>query len=227
MRIELHEVRRRFGAQRVLDGVDLVVPSGTRLALVGPNGSGKSTLLRVMMGLLRAEGIVLLDGRSPFRDRRELARDLVYVPQVAPRLGASVLDLVHAIALLRGMDEERVRSVARKLEVDLEAIASKAWSDLSGGTKQKMLVALAFASSSRLLILDEPTASLDARSREAFVEMLEGLGRETTVVFCSHRMEEIDPWVDRVVELSAGRVARDTIARTSSATDPGRDALHG
>jgi len=227
MNIELRDIRRRFGKQRVLDGIDLVVPSGSRLALVGPNGSGKSTLLRVVMGLLRAEGVVLLDGRSPYRHRKEIARHLAYVPQVAPRLGASVHDLVRAIALLRGIDEAHIALVSSRLDVDLEAIGAKAWTDLSGGTKQKMLLALAFASSARLIILDEPTASLDASSRIAFLEMLEELGREPTVILCSHRTEEVDPWVDRVIELAEGRIARDVTARASGAPDPGRDVVHG
>lgn len=84
MNIVLENVSKRFADQEALRGIDLAVETGTRLALVGPNGSGKSTLLRILMGLLSAEGKVLLDDRDPFRNRQAIAHRLAYVPQTAP-----------------------------------------------------------------------------------------------------------------------------------------------
>ncbi|MFI5309507.1 MAG: ATP-binding cassette domain-containing protein, partial [Polyangiales bacterium] len=159
MRVELRNVWKRFGAQVVLRDVNLELAHGERVALVGPNGSGKSTLLRALMGLLRCEGEVLLDGRSPYAHRRDTAQHLAYVPQAAPQLAAVVHDVVGAICDLRGMQEDRVIALARELGLDAQSVKEKPFRALSGGMKHKLLIALAFASKASLYILDEPTAS--------------------------------------------------------------------
>ncbi|MCA9531826.1 MAG: ATP-binding cassette domain-containing protein [Myxococcales bacterium] len=209
MRIELRDVRKRFGRQEVLKGIDLEIPHGARVALVGPNGSGKSTLLRILMGMLRAEGTALVDGRSPFEHRDALASRLGYVPQVAPQLGARVREIIRAVSTLRSIDVERVGSGLERLELDLDAIQSKPFHTLSGGMKQKLLIALAFASDASLFILDEPTASLDAQTRERFIEMLDEAAAGATVLLCSHRVDEIRRLVGRQIQLGEGRVVRD------------------
>src|SRR5688500_17577771 len=112
MRIELRQVKKRFGSTQVLRGIDLVVPAGRRLALIGPNGSGKSTLIRSLLGLVACEGQVLLDGSSPFSDRVSVARRLAYVPQVAPQLAASVEEVISLVALTRELPPEEVAHVA-------------------------------------------------------------------------------------------------------------------
>jgi ABC-type multidrug transport system ATPase subunit len=172
MNIELTNVKKSFGAQQVLCGVDLSVPHGTRLALVGPNGSGKSTLLRAIMGMLRVEGAVRLDGLCPFAERRSIAQKLAYVPQVAPQLGATVHEVVRTVSELRSLSAERIGLMAERVELSIQPLARKSFRSLSGGMKQKLLVALAFASDASLYILDEPTASLDTAARARFEVLL-------------------------------------------------------
>ncbi len=210
MKIELLHVRKRFGTHTVLQDVDLFVPCRSRVALVGPNGSGKSTLLRVLMGLLSYEGEVRLDDLSPFSDRRRVAQRLAYVPQVAPQLGATVREVVRAVSSLRNLRAERISEVAERLELPLAPISAKPFRSLSGGMKQKLLVALAFASEASLYILDEPTASLDAASRGRFEALLDGVASEATIVLCSHRLEEVARLSKRVVQLHDGRVVQDS-----------------
>lgn len=217
MKIELNRVGKSYGRQRVLDGVSFVIEPGSRVALVGPNGSGKSTLLRIVMGLLRCDGQVRLDGVSPFESRHEIARRLAYVPQIAPQLGATVHEVVRAVATLRDIDVGRVRTVAERLGISTDDAAKKPFRALSGGMKQKVLLALAFSTSASLLILDEPTASLDEATRGRFVELLSESGNQTTVLLCSHRVEEVQRLAGRVIELAEGRVLRDFTAITSPA----------
>jgi ABC-2 type transport system ATP-binding protein len=209
MRIEIKGARKSFGRVEALRGVDLVVPEGRRLALVGPNGSGKSTLVRALLGLIDCEGSVLLGGRSPYDDRVALARQLAYVPQAAPALGATVREVVEMVALTRGLEAGAVAQVARTLDLELEAIARQPLRNLSGGMKQKLLLALAFAARPRLLVMDEPTASLDARTRERFFELCEGLAPEVTLLLCSHRVEELQRLARHVAALEDGRVVFD------------------
>ena len=206
MRIELRGAGKRFGAVVALHPIDLVIPAGGRVALIGPNGSGKSTLTRLLMGLVRGDGEVLLDGRSPFRNRSEVAADLGYVPQIAPRLGATVAQVVEAVATLRDLDPSAVAALAARLDLDLAPVAGRPFRDLSGGMKQKLLLALALAPRPRLLILDEPTASLDAPARRRFLRLFAELVGTATVILCSHRIEEVERLADTVLALEQGRL---------------------
>jgi ABC-2 type transport system ATP-binding protein len=207
MRVELRSVAKSFGRVSALRGVSLDIQSGRRVALLGPNGSGKSTLTRAIMGLIAFEGDLLLDGRDAGAARGDLARRIAYVPQVAPHLAASAGELVRAVTRLRGLAPDAVARVAAELELDLNAIRTRPFRDLSGGMKQKLLIALALATDASLLILDEPTASLDPRARETFFRLFETLGSGRTLLLCSHRLEELARLIDHVVLLEEGRIA--------------------
>lgn len=209
MNLELLHVTKRFGRLAALDDLTLAIGTGRRVALIGPNGSGKSTLTRVLMGLLAHEGQVRLDGRDPRVARLEVARRLAYVPQVAPQLGAGVGEVVRSIGEIRGVAPAVVADLAARLGLDLGAVARKPFRALSGGMKQKLLIALALAPESSLLILDEPTASLDAAARQAFYELVGERAGGATLLLCSHRLEEVRHLVDHVVGLHAGRLAWD------------------
>jgi ABC-type multidrug transport system ATPase subunit len=209
VRIEVRDARKRFGSVHALGGVSFEVESGRRVALVGPNGSGKSTLNRVLMGLVGCTGRVRIDELCPFGERVALARRMAYVPQAAPQLGAPVAEMLGAIARVRELPHDRIGRVARAFDLDLAALARRPFRSLSGGTKQKPLIALALAADASLLILDEPTGSLDARARERFFDLFEALPAATTPVLCSHRLDEIRPLVGQVLQLQDGRVAYD------------------
>ncbi|MHB1557509.1 MAG: ATP-binding cassette domain-containing protein [Isosphaeraceae bacterium] len=208
MNLDVRDVRKSYGGVQALAGVSLHVPSGTKAALIGPNGSGKSTLIRVLMGLVAYRGEVRLDGLSPFRDRVALARRMAYVPQVAPQMKASVDEVVRMVCQVRGLERRTIAEVAADFELNLDEVARRPVHGLSGGMKQKLLVALALAARAELLILDEPTASLDARNRARFFRRI-GEQHGATVLLCSHRLEEVEHMVDQVIELKNGLVAFD------------------
>jgi ABC-2 type transport system ATP-binding protein len=207
MRIQLAKVEKRFGKVHALREIDLELPAGAKVALIGPNGSGKTTLIRVLLGLVGYRGDVRIDGVAI--DRRALAPRIAYVPQIAPQMAATCGDLVRAITDLRGLDAMRVRDVARRLELSVDDLAGLPFRSLSGGSKQKLLIALALAARPELLILDEPTASLDAEARGRFFELQRELAGDATLILCSHRLEEIRSLVDHVVALEEGRLIYD------------------
>lgn len=209
MHVELHSLGKKFGRVQALRDVTLALPAGTRAALIGPNGSGKSTLVRAVMGMLAATGEVRFDGTAAGEDRRAIASRIAYVPQVAPRLAAPVRELVRAIADLRGLTWQHVADVARVLALDLTEVANRPLRALSGGQRQKVLAALALATEAELLLLDEPTASMDPRSRAAFFDLVDCLPATTTVLLCSHRLDEIRRLVDRVLVLADGALVYD------------------
>jgi len=209
VRIEVRGVGKRYGRVAALDDVSFQLEARSRVALVGPNGSGKSTLNRILMGLVACRGSVRLDGRCPFRERVAVARRMAYVPQIPPQLAAPVDEVVRAVEQVRELARGTVAQVARELDLDLAAVGRRPFRSLSGGMKQKVLIALALASRAELLILDEPTGSLDARSRERFFALFDALAEDVTLVLCSHRLDEIRPLVDHVLWLEEGRVAYD------------------
>ncbi|MDX1649215.1 MAG: ATP-binding cassette domain-containing protein [Myxococcota bacterium] len=206
MKVEAQGVARRFGEREALRGLDFTVPAGRRVALVGPNGSGKSTLCRALVGLLRVEGRLLVDGLDPRRDRRALAPRIAYVPQQPPPLAAPVAEVVRAVAALRGIPEERVAETAARLDLPLARLGDTSMRGLSGGMRQKLVLALGLAADAGLLLLDEPTGSLDPESRERFAALFDERAGQGTVVLCSHRLEEIRQLVDHVIELREGHL---------------------
>lgn len=209
MRVDLNDVSKRFNAAPALDRVSLSIGDGERVALVGPNGSGKSTLVRAVMGLVRCDGDVRVGDEDPFLHRARLASHLAYVPQTAPLLGATVDEIIRAVARLRALDVDEIRRVASAIDLDVDRLRRRPLKALSGGTKQKLMITLALASPVSLIILDEPTASLDSEAREAFFSLFESRSRGATVLLCSHRLDEVGRLVDRVVALEEGRVALD------------------
>jgi ABC-type multidrug transport system ATPase subunit len=201
VRLELHQVTKQFGKRRALAGVDLTIEHGARVALLGPNGSGKTTLIRAIMGLVGYEGEIA------GVDRARLA----YVPQVTPQLGATVDEIVRTIAGLRGFTRADVAQVAAELGLELDRVRQQPVRALSGGMRQKLFIALALAAPVDLLVLDEPTASLDAAARARVLERVAAI-RDVTLILCSHRLDELRALVDHVVALNEGVVTYDGAA---------------
>jgi len=209
VRVEVSGLSKRFGELFALRDVSFTLPPGRRTALVGPNGSGKSTLNRVIMGLLAFDGEVRVDGFSARDERVAIARRMAYVPQIAPALAVPAGELVRALVSVRGGDPARVAEIASRLGLELGEVASRPFRSLSGGMKQKLLIALALAANAKLLVLDEPTGSLDARTRERFFPLFDELAGDATVILCSHRLEEVRLLVDHVLVLDEGRLVYD------------------
>jgi ABC-type multidrug transport system ATPase subunit len=212
VRVEVDRLEKRFGRVLALRDVSFALPSGQRVALIGPNGSGKSTLNRVLLGLLRYRGRVELDGYAPEDESGRASRRIAYVPQAPPDLAAPVGELVRSLCELRDVPPRAVEDLAARLELDVAEVARRPFRALSGGMKQKLLIALALAADASLLILDEPTGSLDAASRQHFYALFGELERSATLVLCSHRLEELRQLVDRVLVLDEGSVIYDGAA---------------
>ncbi len=207
--IDIQRVNKHFGAVQALQNVSLQLRAGERVAFVGSNGSGKTTLMRAMLGLLDMQGLVTIGGVD-VRKRPDLALQRVaYIPQLAPPLDAPVRELVRASTALRGGTPQHVSDLAEQLGIDYQRIAGVRLRDLSGGTKQKILAALALSANSQILVCDEPTANLDQGARQAFFALVEKRPADSLLVLCSHRSEEVRQLVDRVVELQEGRLASD------------------
>jgi ABC-type multidrug transport system ATPase subunit len=207
--IQVSHVSKSFGRVAALDDVSLRIERGERVAFVGTNGSGKTTLLRSILGLLRVDGRVTIDGVDVAVSPEIALRGVAYIAQIAPPIDAPVGEVVRAHASLRRIAEDATAARARKLGLDLAAVRGVRFRDLSGGMKQKLLAAMALATDASVLVCDEPTANLDATARAAFFAEVDERAKDSIVVLCSHRIEEVCQLVDRVVELEDGHVVRD------------------
>ncbi|MBV5265741.1 ABC transporter ATP-binding protein [Pinisolibacter aquiterrae] len=206
--ISLKGVAKNFGSARILDAIDLEIPAGQRIALIGSNGAGKTTLFRCLLGEYVHEGRVTIEGRDPRRDRTEVLRLVGFVPQIAPRLEMPVGALMRYVADVAAARIDDIGVLAERMGLDVDAIARRPFVRLSGGMKQKLLIALALGRPTRLLILDEPAANLDPAARASLFDLL-AERPQATMIISSHRIDEIAALVNRVVELERGRIVLD------------------
>jgi len=211
--IEIVGVSKSFGSVHALRAVDLTIAPGERVAFVGANGSGKTTLLRALLGLVRFSGQIKIYGCDVARDPAQALSRVAYIPQVAPPIEASLQEVVRAHATLRDIQPNAVAACASRLGLDLTEHRRARFRDLSGGMRQKLLAAMALATKAEILVCDEPTANLDISARTAFFEQLAERPRDSISIFCSHRLEEVEHFVGRVVELREGVIIHNTWPR--------------
>lgn len=207
--IELKGLTKRYGELTALDDVSLTVADGEAVALWGPNGAGKTTIVRSILGLIGYEGFIEVNGIDA-RRRPKAARHMI--GHVAQELSfyddLTLVDTLTFVARLRGTRQERVEE---KLElVELEQHRQKRVRELSGGMKQRLGIAAALLGDPPVLLLDEPTASLDVASRERMVAVIEKLRTpERSVILTSHDLGEVGMLVDRVIALADGRIQQE------------------
>lgn len=217
--IELGDVSVVLGGKRVVNGVSASVAMGEWLALIGPNGAGKTTLLRAVARLVRFSGEIALGGRSVVElSRGELARLVAVVPQepsTPPWMTVAEYVLLGRTPHLGPLAKEGARdrdAAARALaRLDLLPFVERRLGTLSGGEKQRVVVARALAQEPSIVLLDEPTAALDIGHQQQALELLDGLREESglTLVAAMHDLTLAAQFADRMLLLDAGRVVAD------------------
>lgn len=213
--IAAHGLTLEIGKRRILDRLSFAVAAGESVGLVGPNGSGKTSVLRCLLGLVPFSGTASIGGHDVV-GAPIAARSLVgYLPQKPAFGDLTARETLVFVARLRRLSTHRVSEVL--LEVGLREHADERARTFSGGMQQRLSLALALLTDAPVLLLDEPTASLDIEAQETFaqsVELLRSRGR--TLLLASHRAEELDRLTDRTIRLDRGRLAG-TLAATPAA----------
>ncbi|HXQ22263.1 MAG TPA: ABC transporter ATP-binding protein [Candidatus Acidoferrales bacterium] len=200
----------------ILDHVSFKVARGESVALVGPNGSGKTSILRCLLGLVPFEGRILVHGHDAVREPIAVRTLLSYVPQKAAFGDAPAAEVLAFVATLRRIDRARIPETLRA--VGLEAHASERVRTFSGGMQQRLSLALALLSDTPVLLLDEPSASLDHDGQQTFFDIVARLRkRGHTLLLASHRPEEVESLTDRVLHLDCGRMVGDVAPPTKLA----------
>lgn len=191
-----------YDALPVLEDVNFHLHAGEFCALVGPNGSGKTTLLKLILGLEQSQqGEVLLFGDQPRRNRSMIG----YVPQhitYDPTFPISVVEVVRMGGVLsssrRGRAERNKAALDALQQVEMEELAQRPYSELSGGQRRRVLVARALVTRPEMLILDEPTANMDAESEIRLFDTLRNYKGKTTILIVTHDMSTVSSLTDRV-----------------------------
>ena len=207
--IRLQSVSKIWKKRPALDDVSLKIGVGDRIALVGSNGAGKTTMIRCLLGEYFHDGDVEVFGLDPRRNRRDVLKRVGFVPQLPPPLKMPVGELIRFAAGMCESDPKQMEEVATRLGLDVDAIRSQPFVKLSGGQKQKLLIGIALGRECELLIMDEPAANLDPEARHVFFTLLSERQEGMTMLLSSHRLDEVAPLVNRVIELDRGKVVLD------------------
>jgi len=210
MIIEAKNITKKFMGEYVLDHIDLNIHSGDRVALMGPNGAGKTTLVRAILGFYHLDnGEMQVFGKDPIKSRIDVLNGISFIPQLPPPIKLSIEELLKYVSKSSNTPQENIFKEAERMELDLKANLSKPFFKLSGGMKQKLLIAIALSKKSDLLIFDEPTANLDPKGREQFYELLNEIDDNCTTIYITHRLDEIEPLVNRKIYMELGKIIED------------------
>lgn len=202
--VETTRVDFAYDGDLVLEDITLTVQEGDFLGVVGPNGSGKSTLLKIILGLIHPlRGKVRVFGQPP-----ERARHLIgYVPQHAELDGSFPISVMDVVLIGRLGKASRLGSYGKidrqaadeaMREVEIHDLRNRRFGTLSGGQKQRVLMARALAGKPELLLLDEPTTSVDGRVEQDIYDLLKRLNEKVTIVLVSHDLGFISTYVNHV-----------------------------
>jgi ABC-2 type transport system ATP-binding protein len=207
--INFSNVGKNFRRNVVLKDINLKIERGQRVALVGSNGAGKTTLIRCLLGEYNCKGNVTVDELDPREFRQQVLLKVGFVPQLPPPLRMPVGQLIQFAASLCDSDPETMHDVADMLGFDARQFRHQPFVKLSGGQKQKLLIAIALGRECELLVMDEPAANLDPEARHILFKLLAEKQGSSAMLISSHRLDEVASLVNRVVEMDMGNIVLD------------------
>lgn len=214
MKLRIKDLEFSYASYPAVKNICLELAESEILGIVGPNGAGKSTLLRCINGILRPNGTILLDGEDLKRmSRMEIARKIGYVPQNSPQsFPIKVFDFVlmgrrpHFSWRVKEEDIEKAWQVLKMLKI--EEFAMRDISELSGGERQKVLIARALAQNPEVILLDEPTSNLDVKHQLEVMEIIRNVVREKRIsaIIAMHDLNLATRYSDRILMMKSGKI---------------------
>jgi Cu-processing system ATP-binding protein len=207
--IRVEHLTRRFGEHTAVNNVSFEVKRGETFALLGPNGSGKTTLLKLMIGLIEPTlGKILINGCDAWKNPQPARSQMSYLPQrVNFPDSLTAREVLEFYCRLRKLSPQRVDETLSGARFNFNGFADKPVGKFSGGMIQRLGLAVACLPDAPILLLDEPTVSLDPEGAIRFRQFLLSLKREgKTIVFSSHALADVEQLADRVAILVGGRL---------------------
>lgn len=218
--IEVDHIHFSYNRSKIIEDTSFVIEGGDFAALSGPNGSGKTTLVRLLLGLLTPQSGEIRFNSQSGNDRVDYSM-VGYVPQLidgGQKFPITVNEILSLAFYKEGKkakkltesQQERLKDGLRM--VNLEGKQDEIFSNLSGGQKQRALIAKALISLPEILILDEPTSSIDAKSRQEFYELLYHLnrGHGMTILIISHELDQMKEMLTKILYLEEKKVITET-----------------
>lgn len=204
--IEVSSLRKAYGSLQAVDSISFKVEGGEIFSLLGPNGAGKTTTIEILEGLReRDDGEVRVLGKDPWKEGDSLHKEIGVIPQDFTFL--PYLTAREAIEYYAALFDVKADSDDILGKVILKDSASRQFTKLSGGQKQKVGLALALVNQPKLVFLDEPTTGLDPQARRAVWEVIRNLKREgISVMLTTHYLEEAEELADRVAIMNKGKI---------------------
>jgi len=208
--IKIENITKKFGKHISLDNINLTINNGDSIALMGANGAGKTTLVRSILGYYHTDsGEITIDGLNPIKHRVEVLEKISFVPQLPPPIKLNISELLQYVQVSTGTKKEDIIDLSYKMKLDIKENLNKSFFSLSGGMKQKLLIAISLARKSKIIIYDEPTANLDPKARDDFYSLLQENSQNKILLFVTHRIEEVKQVVNRQIYMDIGKIISD------------------
>lgn len=203
--INASQVRKTFGEQKAVDGIDLQVQAGTILGIIGPNGAGKTTLLRSLLGLCQCQGELDVLGFDPRRERSAMLDQVCSIADTAVLPGW--MTVKQLLDYVEGVHPRFSRKRAMRFLTETEVGLKRRVRDLSKGMTVQLHLALVMSVDARLLVLDEPTLGLDIIFRKRFFEQLlnDYYDEQRTIIISTHQVEEVENILTDVMFIRSGK----------------------
>lgn len=204
--IAVDQLTKSFKKTMVIENLSHHFKAGERIALVGQNGAGKTTLIRSILGLYKYDGSIEVLGMNPRKEREKILQNIGFVPQIPPPIKMTVREMIDFFGILTNTDKQKFIDISENLGLDVDSNLHKPFMKLSGGMKQKLLVSFALARNPKILLLDEPAANLDPKARAILFEYLHKFDKNSLMIISSHRIDEVERLVNRLIEMDMGKI---------------------
>ena len=225
MSIQVSSVNKFYNQQQALKDVSFEVGKGEIVGFLGPNGAGKSTMMKILTGFIKpSSGEVLVDEIDVLTSALEAQKNIGYLPEHNPLYADMyVREYLHFQAAIFKVDKTKIEACIDKVGLSLEA--HKKIHQLSKGYQQRVGLAAAILHNPTVLILDEPTTGLDPNQLVEIRTLIKELGKEKTVLFSTHIMQEVEAVADKVIILNKGNIVFKTDMNQLKATNKSLEML--
>lgn len=228
--IRIKNLTKRFGELKAVDDVTFDVHTGQILGFLGPNGAGKTTTVRIITCYLApTSGKVEVDGLDVSEHSLEVRKKIGYLPENAPLYSEmNVLDYLRFIMGVRGVAKERWSERTKEITdvCGLGPVINRNIGELSKGFRQRVGLAQAMVHNPDILILDEPTSGLDPNQIAEIRSLIKELGKEKTVILCTHILPEVEATCSRVLIINEGRIVADGSPTELQSSFQGKEQIY-
>ena len=229
MEVSVESISKSYGFQKAVDDISFKVNQGEIVGFLGPNGAGKTTTMKIITCFMPPDaGNVTVGGISVMKDPEEVKKHIGYLPESNPLYkDMAIIDYLAFAAEIQGVPKAKIRDrIFEMVQVcGLKSEKHKKIGELSKGYQQRVGLAQALIHDPEVLILDEPTSGLDPNQIVEIRELIRKIGREKTVIMCSHILAEVEATCDRIVIISNGKLVADATSTSLRKQAQGKEVL--